>query len=308
MLFFWDNFYKSAEKNFLPDTDKHYFLISDQAFDKLPDNVTYVYHPHKEWPSITVEKFDIIYSLKGKLQDYTYTYFFNANTWFIQPIEGDILPSKTQKIIAGLHPNYYKTDDKYPYCSDKDSPAYLKQDENSKYYQACIMGGITEDFLKMAETIEQWRNMDLKRNYIPIWHDESYFNKYVSDKNPLVLTPNYLWGSFPSKEAYDSFKNQVKIVMIDKDKTNNVGMDYFRDIRFVNDNPESLSEFFYVSYQNGGTDCISFHDNHFYTKTDDKSGEFTQENDTYKFIYSTGEKKCFKEIARSSFFYEIKCP
>ncbi len=146
-IIFWDNFYKSAEKNFLPGVEKNYFLVSNHSFEELPDNVTYIYYPHKEWPNITVEKFSIIDSLKDKLTDYAYTYSFNANTWFIQPVKGDILPDERQKIIAALHPSFYKTNYQYPYCSDKNSPAYLEQTEKSQYYQAAILGGITGDFL-----------------------------------------------------------------------------------------------------------------------------------------------------------------
>lgn len=307
-IVFWDNFYKSAEKNFLPGVNKHYFLISNHSLDELPDNVTHIYYPHKKWPSIALEKFSIICSLKDRLTDYAYTYSFNANTWFVQPIKGDIIPNATQKIIAALHPSFYKTDYTYPYCSDKESPAYLEQTENSRYYQSGLIGGVTKDFLKMAQIISQWTDSDLKRNYIPIWHDESYFNKYIADKNPLVLTPNYLWGSFPSELAVSSFSNDVKIVVLDKEKLKNVGMDYFRNTKFVENNPKYLSDFFYVSYKNGDSDFISFDNNSFYVPLQQKSGKFKKEGDLYEFNYSSDQKSCFKTIKKSAFFYEVECP
>ena len=145
----------------------------------------------------------------------------------------DIIPNDTQKIIATLHPSFFKTDTQYPYCSDKNSLAYLVQTKNSQYYQSGLIGGKTKDFLEMARIISEWTSIDLKKNYIPIWHDESYFNKYVSDKNPLILTPNYLWGSFPNKQAIDLFSNDIKIVILNKERLKNTGMDYFRDIELV---------------------------------------------------------------------------
>lgn len=307
-IVFWDNFYQSAEKNFLPGVKKHYFLVSNYSFEKLPDNVTHIYYPHKEWPSITVEKFNIIYSLKDKLTDYAYTYSFNANTWFIQPITDDIIPNETQKIIAGLHPSFYKTNHKYPYCSDKESPAYLEQNEKSQYYQASILGGITNDFLKMAQTIKEWTNSDLKRNYIPVWHDESYFNKYVADIVPLELTPNYLWGSFPSEKAFNLFANNVKIVMLKKNKSQDSGMNYYRNIKLIDENPKSLLNFFYISYRNGDADFVSFDNNLFYTITNKKSATFVKKEDLYQVNYSDGKELCFREIKGSSFLYEIDCP
>ncbi len=305
---FWNNFYQSAEKNFLPGVQRHYFLVSDKSFEKLPDNVTYIYYPHKEWPSIVVEKFAIIYSLKDRLADYSYTYSFNANTWFIQPVKGDILPSKIQKIIASLHPGFYKKNQQYPYCSDKNSPAYLEQNEKSKYYQSGVIGGITEDFIEMAKTIKQWTNNDLKRNYIPIWQDESYFNKYVSDKNPLVLTPDYIWGSLPTAQAVNLFAHKVKIVMLNKRKTNEIGIDYFRNSNFFNDKQKLPSNFFYVSYLNDEADFVLLDNGSFLINASHKSGKFMKKKDFYRFTYSTGEEKCFNLINKTSFLYEVSCP
>lgn len=105
---FWDDFYKSAEENFLPDVEKHYFLITNHTMDKLPDNVTHIFYPHKNWSSIVVEKFHIIYSLKEKLADFAYTYSFNANVLFVRPVEQDIIPNASQRLVAALHPSFYK--------------------------------------------------------------------------------------------------------------------------------------------------------------------------------------------------------
>ena len=41
--------------------------------------MTHIFYPYKNWSSIVVEKFHIIYSLKEKLADFAYTYSFNAN-------------------------------------------------------------------------------------------------------------------------------------------------------------------------------------------------------------------------------------
>ena len=75
------------------------------------------------------------------------------------------------------------------------------------------MGGETKAFMEMAEVIKIWTDNDLKRNYIPVWHDESYYNKYMSDKSALVLTPNYIWGSYPSffaiKSYIDKFSSSI---------------------------------------------------------------------------------------------------
>ncbi len=123
---------------------------------------------------------------------------------------------------------------------------------------------------------------------------------------PLGLTPNYLWGSFPSKTAFNLFANNVKIVMLEKNKSQKIGMDYYRNIKLVNDKPQMLSNFFYLSYQNGDADFVSFNGNLFYI-LNEYPGHFVKKEDTYYFNYSGKEVKCFKMIKGTSFFYEAAC-
>lgn len=305
---FWDNFYKSAEQHFLPGVNKHYFLISNHTFNKLPKNVTHIYYPHKEWPSILIEKFSIIHSLKNKLSDYKYTYSFNANTWFIQPIkEEEIIPNANQKIIAALHPGFYKKSTDLPYEKDKNSYAFLEESSQSKYYQSGVIGGITTEFIKMAQSIEKWTNSDLEKNYIPIWHDESYFNKYISDNDPLILTPNYIWGSWPNRMAFDTYANQVKIIMLNKNAIATSGINYFKDYTFLNQNLCLPQKFFYISYKNGYTDFILFKDSSFLVKEKNKKGKYTEKNGIYKLTDKSNKEECFKEIKKTRFLYQINC-
>ena len=309
---FWDEFYNSCEKNFLPNVKKHYFLVTNHSVDTLPANVTHIYYPHKKWPSIVVEKFAIIHSLKEKLEGYDYTYSFNANAWFIQPVKGDVLPNSRQKLIAGLHPNYYRPlfawKYEYPYESNRNSWAYLEQTKNSNYYQACFIGGITHEVIKMAETIKTWTNNDLKQNFIPIWHDESYYNKYMANKNPLILTPDYLWGSWPNFESVKFFSGRVKIVMREKQKTNSAGMDYYRNTEFLNPKREAFKGYAYLSYQNGSIEYANIDKDTFFIKSNQLNGKLTKNGKIYKFHYTDQTEKCFKNIKNSLFFYEIKCP
>lgn len=55
--------------------------------------------------------------------------------------------------------------------------AYL----NTFDYTYCfsgISGGKSKPFIDMHTQIDKWTDIDIEKNIIPIWHDESYFNKY----------------------------------------------------------------------------------------------------------------------------------
>ena len=45
---------------------------------------------------------------------------------------------------------------------------------------------------------------DLNKNYIPIWNDESIWNRYLFDNPPeIVLTPSYIYPDSLIKEYYE---------------------------------------------------------------------------------------------------------
>jgi hypothetical protein len=68
---------------------------------------------------------------------------------------------------------------------------------------------------------------DLDNNIVPIWHDESILNRYVVDKNPLVLSCGFL---YPEEMIITRFRREKKIVQLDKNKRKYGGKDYLRGI------------------------------------------------------------------------------
>jgi hypothetical protein len=61
-----------------------------------------------------------------------------------------------------------------------ESNAYLEKTSLNSYVQGCFYGGGSGRFLEMIQILAQWTKEDLSNDIIPIWHDESYLNKYVN--------------------------------------------------------------------------------------------------------------------------------
>ena len=92
---FWNDFYKTCEKYFLPDHDKHYFVFTDAEKLKYEENnnITKIYQKKLDWPYAVLEKYRMFLSIKETLKDYDYVIVFNANTKFLKKVGEEFLPT-----------------------------------------------------------------------------------------------------------------------------------------------------------------------------------------------------------------------
>ena len=55
------------------------------------------------------------------------------------------------------------------------------------YVQGGFFGGPSSEFLKMSRILRDWTAEDIRNGIIPVWHDESMLNAFLSDKQYDVL-------------------------------------------------------------------------------------------------------------------------
>ena len=76
---FWDEFYKSCEKNFIRNAQKHYFYFTDSKEYKSDDKITIIPQENLGWPLVTCLRYKFINTIKDSLKNYDYIFFFNGN-------------------------------------------------------------------------------------------------------------------------------------------------------------------------------------------------------------------------------------
>lgn len=217
---FWKEFYKSCEKHFLPAYEKEYFLFTDDL--NIPyrnaKNVNFIYTKHKPWPFPTLLRYEFFSRQKEKLKQFDYLFYFNANLVFLDYIGNEVLPAKENDgLVFVEHCWFHRTlGNKFPYERNPKSAAYVPWGkEGKKYAPGGFMGGRSKEFLEYSEYCARNIEKDLQNGIIAIWHDESYSNKYIIDKNPLILPLEYMYVPRCSDEKY--LKN-AKTTHIDKQK------------------------------------------------------------------------------------------
>lgn len=214
---FFDNFYESSKKFFLVNKKKHYFLFTDSTrlFEKYKDytDITFIEQKSLWWPIHTLFRFWMFRNIKEQLNKFDFLVFFNANFKFLSNVNEDFLPNwKNERLIAWLHGWFYnKPRFLFPYSRNKKSTAYIPYWKKWKYYQWSLNGWYTEDYLKLIETCFNNINIDLNKNIIAKWYDESHLNKYLNgrtDVKALDVSYNY--------PEWSNLSFTPKMILLDK--------------------------------------------------------------------------------------------
>lgn len=227
---FWDEFYRSCEKNLLRNYEKHYFFFTDNKEFKSNDKITVVSQENLGWPLITALRYKILNKIKDELRDYDYAFFFNGNMEVIREIkEEELIPTAEEGyIVAPLHSGNkrMKSNYEFEYERNPKSTSYIPYGEGKYYFHAGLLGGRVKEFLEMLDICEKMMDDDLKNNFIPKFHDESVFNKYVLTRPHKILSNYYIHPTHG--KPFLKLNPKVKIIQRDKSKFKYGGHAYLR--------------------------------------------------------------------------------
>ena len=194
---FWPELYTSCEKFFLPNWKKEYFLFTDNMNIKYnnKENVHTIYQKKLGWPWDSMMRFEMFYRRKPMLERCDYLFFLNINLICKKVIGEEILPTEENDwLTVCTHAGYYnKPIEEFPYDRNPKCTAYIPFGEGKHYAPGGFNGGRSAEFIRFCEVAYQNVREDRKNKVLAIWHDESHLNKYILDKNPLIMPINYMY-------------------------------------------------------------------------------------------------------------------
>lgn len=188
----WDDFYATCERFFCPDCEKHYYVVTNSNIEEKA-NVTTVPQDDLGWPCNVMFRYQFFLRIKEMLKEYDYLFFFNGNTRFKEIIrEEEFLPTEEE---GGLVSLTWKTGeenpDTYTFERRPESVAYIPYGSKNIYLQSGITGGMTKHYFELLQTCHNMTMTDLNNGIIPVWHDESIYNKYMLNRKSKLLTSTY---------------------------------------------------------------------------------------------------------------------
>lgn len=89
------------------------------------------------------------------------------------------------------------------------------------YCQSAFIGGMSTPFICMCKKIKNMTDTDLRNHIIPVWHDESYVNKYIVDNFDkfVFLSEKFaIHENLPGYTCNKILKYIASIMFLDKEK------------------------------------------------------------------------------------------
>lgn len=232
----FDDYIKSFREYFCLDCDLTFLLVTDR-----PD----IYKKYEKYNDIIIEyvdlmddidlakrrKFHYIYiNNEELLKQFDYIHYANSNLRCNKAIFlNDII--KDNEFTVFDHPwdpaNRERLIDSFQ--QNPNATIYMESINGVLYYQAASFITTSDKFIQMAKKIISMTEVDENNEIYALWHDETYFNFYISKiigADKIDILSGQLWlyqfSDIPPKCAYmhlihkseyiSDFKNRLDII------------------------------------------------------------------------------------------------
>lgn len=203
------------------------------ALRKRPD-VKIIPTTAVEWPLPTLLRYHLFLQEEQVLKDYDYIFYCDVDMRFVGIVGDEILG---RGITAAQHPMYaLKKEYWTPYEPNPESASFIPRagkvldDPTSTsqtkkrfmplYYAGGFQGGTAASYINAMKETKNLIEYDRARAYVPIWNDETAWNKHLFESPPeIVLSPSYIYPDSLIKEIYEPLwgcSYQPKLVTLTK--------------------------------------------------------------------------------------------
>lgn len=192
------------------------FLFIDEFGSYVGDDrVKIELHPIPSYgfPDATMRRYEIFNAHRRILQEVDYLLYSDVDMKIVSEIDESILDN----LIAVRHPGFHMNNGG-SWETRKESTCYVPEHNRIAYYAGGVQGGDVYDYLAAIGTMSLMIQVDLENGITPVWHDESAWNKYLSEQRPYkILYPDYcMVENITLREKWGINDLEPKIIALDK--------------------------------------------------------------------------------------------
>lgn len=182
---------------FLRDYNKHLFWFTDDEKSNTTEDETVIKITHLPMPLNSLLRF---HYFKGiDLESYDLIYYIDIDCLIVSEIGNEINPT-IEDLVAVKHPLIRPVENHFE--KNNISMACVEDNIPRQYFQACFFGGKSHAMIELINELECNIRLDLRKNFIAKWYDESHINKYFIAHPPKALDFCY---AFPNPERWPNF-------------------------------------------------------------------------------------------------------
>ena len=185
---------ESAEKYFCKGHEVTYFVFTENQIDlgensTAKDRLVCLHQIRLGWPYDTMLRYQVYLKYRDILMTQDYLFACDADMLFVGDCGDEILGKR----VATIHPGFFEKPGPHDE-TDPRSRAFIPKKRRKNYYAGGFYGGTAKEMILIAEINSKLIDEDLSNGIIPMWHDESYWNRYCVDYPPtVILSPSYCY-------------------------------------------------------------------------------------------------------------------
>lgn len=209
---------RSIEKYVLPNNKKYYNIFSDKSIHVEGIDLNVFKIEHRPFPYPTLKRFHFFDQYRDQIKGDQLAYI-DADTLITENIGTEIITPITVTQHCGFITRIGTFETR------ENSSCYVHPRDKKNYFGGGFYSLSRDNFLNMTTYCKNLIDSDESIGIIPVWHDESALNKFVTTITPTrVLSPSYHYPQ-NHESIYRSWGNNgketfmCKILLLEKNHT-----------------------------------------------------------------------------------------
>jgi hypothetical protein len=198
---FIDPLVHSVRQRFLKPHSLHFFLFTDQKaeFETYPHFSVYEIE-RRGFPYDSLYRYRFMLLAENELSDYDFMFYMDADYYVTNAVRDLLLTDKPILATRHLHMLHVPSGSTpglkgTPDISGKSTASFSPTETMTAYVCGGFQGGRVAAFLQACRTMNDMIQTDEAHGIMPLWHDESIFNRYIQDHTDDVeyLTTSHVF-------------------------------------------------------------------------------------------------------------------